>query len=164
MNRKIDMVPYSQYKRIADKFEQRSKENTDLKSKLTLAKAILDAPITKNNLTNAILTLESLPDPEALQRFIVTHVIRSAKSPNQYCRIIKDKCENTGRIYTGLNKNQNAFNDLPYWFIYETFKESSLRNYTGTFALRFRQALVAFILDKRNTAAAEDREGILNVL
>jgi hypothetical protein len=63
--------------------------------------------------------------------------------------MISARCEKTGRTYNGFNAKYNTFNNLPYWFVYETFKESAIRNPTAGFAARFRDALVAFILSRR---------------
>jgi hypothetical protein len=148
-----DMVPYEQHKRAIEKvsrqLEQERRANTDMKYMLLKAKGILEAKFTKSNLTNAIITLESLPSKSYMMKFVVSFIMKSAKTPNNYCGVIKRKCASTGRIYFGFNKIYNNFDNLPDWFVYETFKEKAIKSVPGSFSLRFMDALVAFILNQQ---------------
>ena len=144
-----DMVSLTQYRKIEELASSRLKTVNEMKSTLIKAKGILDAPLTKANITNAVITLESLPSRDFMRKSISKWIVRSAKSPNSYCEMVKKKCEATGRAYNGLNRTFSTFNNLPDWFVYETFKERAIKTVPGSFSLRFRDALVAFILDQQ---------------
>jgi hypothetical protein len=144
-----DMVPYEQYRDMMNKANDGIKRARQMYETLKNAKSILDAPITKNNLVNVINTLEVLSTDDRMQRFVSGHIMRSAKRPNTYCRIIKERCEKIGRRYNGFNAKYNTFNNLQYWFVYEAFKEKAICNPTGSFAFRFKDALVAYILSQQ---------------
>lgn len=155
-----DMVPYEQHKKLEEKFAQASNTIRYQAECMTKAKGILDAPVTKNNLTGAIIALESLPDSarENMRRFVVNHIMRSAKSVISYCTMVERKCEKTGRVYSGFNKKYNTFNALSYQFVYETFKEAAIHAPTGGFAGRFRNAQVAFILSQSKNSKSQRRD------
>lgn len=144
-----EMVPASQLDKAvktANQWRDTAKNAIDI---LRNAKGILEAPITKNNLANAIKALELLPCKDYLQHFVPIHIVRSAKTAGAYCRIIIEKCKRTGKYYNGFNPRYGTFNNLPDWFVYEAFKERAIKNPTGAFAGRFRDQLVLFILDQQ---------------
>ncbi len=151
-----DVIPYEQHKKMVEKaarqIERQKRTITDMKSKLEKAQCVLNAPLTKGNLTNAVIALESLSSRDYMLKFVSKWIIKNAKSPNIYCRMIKNKCEATGRAYNGLNKTFSTFNNLPEWFVYEAFKERAISSIPSSFSLRFRDALVAFILHQQKYA------------
>lgn len=149
MSRVMDMVPYSTYNKVIEKVKSQQVVIVNMQSTLIKAKGVLDATLTKSNITNAVIMLELLPSKGFMMKYVSTWIIKSAKSPNSYCSMVKKKCSVTGRIYTCLNKRYNTFDNIPEWFVYETFKEKALSSVPSSFSLRFRDALVAFILNQQ---------------
>lgn len=148
-----DVISYEQHKKIIEKanrqIEQQQKTIANMNSILSKASGILEAKFTRNNLINTIIALESLSTKGYMMKFVDSHIMKSAKTPNNYCGVIKKKCESTGRAYNGFNKIFNTFNNLPDWFVYETFKEKAIKSVPRSFSCRFKEALVAFILSQQ---------------
>jgi len=146
-----DMVSLTQYKKIEQVANNRLTTINNMKSTLAKAQGILDAPITKENLKNAIIALESLQSKGFMMKFVTIHINKSVKTPTptSYCGMIKRKCEITGRIYNGYNKIYKTFNNLPEWFVYETYKETAIKTVPNGFSIRFIKALAAFVLSQQ---------------
>jgi len=137
--------------KVTKQLEQERRASADMRAILFKAKGILNAQFTKTNLINTIITLELLPDKTKgyMMSDVTKFIMKSAKSPNNYCGIIKRKCDATGRFYNGYNKDYHTFNNLPVWFVYETFKEKAIKSMPGSFSLRFRDALISFVLNQQ---------------
>lgn len=150
MSRIMDLVPREQLTEMTSRFKHQQEISRNLNATIEKAKAILNAQNTRANLWNATIALEQLPSKEDMQKFIVGHILRGAKKQTSYCSMIKKKCEKVGRFYNGFNSKYHTFNNLPYWFVYETFKEKAIGENITSFSMRFKAALAAFICQQKN--------------
>ncbi|MFW9969283.1 MAG: hypothetical protein ACFFDF_03720 [Candidatus Odinarchaeota archaeon] len=150
-----DLVPRKQFENVQKIVSNQrniiNKQKNEINytySILIKAKGILDAPFTESNILNVVTMLESLPNKEKMQRFVNKWILKSAKKPNAYCKMVKEKCEKENRYYGGFNKKYYTFNYVPYKFVFNVFKDKAIRKTPTSFSFRFRDALISFILNE----------------
>jgi uncharacterized coiled-coil protein SlyX len=125
----------------------------EMYSMLTKAKEVLGDKIARESLQNVTQVLESMQSKSYMQYFVVKHIMHSGKANTAYCKIVKAKCLKVGVSYYGWDKEKNHFIGLQDSFPYNAFNEKALENPLGGLSLRFKMALVDFILDQRSYLA-----------
>ena len=137
-----EMIPYQEYKKLQDIAAHQLDAIKNMSTTLERAKGILDSRITGENIRNAVDTLESLPNCKTLYPYTIRWIKESAKKDGIYAKYLMAKCKKDNRPYKGVDGHNT-------YFTFEAFREAAIKKKPTTFTLRFRDALISYILDQQ---------------
>ena len=121
------------------------------------ASGLLNSMPTGGNINDAATMLMSKPN-NYVATFVIRFMFNSAKKLSAYAKIIKDKCNHTGKTYVTLQRG-NYKHYYEDWFIFQAFMDNVRQaKQATTFVLRIREALTAYILDQQKRINAKEQQ------
>lgn len=137
-----EQVSIAEYRKLQEVAAQRSDTINCMSKIFDRTRGILNLTFTETNLRSATDLLQAQSNSKELYKFVISHISQSAKSPKAYANMVKIKCEKENIYYKGIDNH-------PDWFVFQAFKEKAIRKNPTSFSFRFRDALVAFILEQQ---------------
>jgi hypothetical protein len=137
-----EQISIVEYRKLEEIKTRLSNTNQWMNGVFSQAKGVLNARFTMENLKSATNMLQSLPRYTGLEKYVNNWIVKSAKTDKAYAKMVKDRCERDNRFYKDIYS-------LPPEYVFNVFKEKAIRKNPTSFSFRFRDALVAFILDQQ---------------